>query len=65
MCADANLLWSGKIIPESVDIAKIFNNESIKCNLMCLNSNLMNQYIEYVADRLICIIRIFKNLQIN
>lgn len=42
-----------KIIKESVDIAKNFNNESIKCKLVGLNSNLMNQYIEYVADRLI------------
>ena len=41
------------IIIESVDIAKNFNNESIKCKLIGLNSNLMNQYIEYVADRLI------------
>jgi ribonucleotide reductase beta subunit family protein with ferritin-like domain len=40
------------IIKESVDIAKNFNLESIKCKLVGLNSSLMNQYIEYVADRL-------------
>lgn len=42
-----------KIIIESVNIAKNFNNESIKCKLIGLNSNLMNQYIEYIADRLV------------
>ena len=41
-----------QIIMESVDIAKNFNNNSIKCKLIGLNSDLMNQYIEYVADRL-------------
>jgi len=40
------------IIKESVDIAKNFSTESIKCKLVGLNSELMNQYIEYVADRL-------------
>jgi ribonucleotide reductase beta subunit family protein with ferritin-like domain len=40
------------IIKESVEIAKIFSTESIKCKLVGLNSELMNQYIEYVADRL-------------
>jgi ribonucleotide reductase beta subunit family protein with ferritin-like domain len=42
-----------KIVSESVEIAKNFNNESIKCKLVGLNSKLMNQYIEYVADRLV------------
>jgi len=41
-----------QIITESVNIAKNFNNDSIKCKLVGLNSNLMNQYIEYVADRI-------------
>lgn len=41
------------IVIESVEIAKNFNNESIKCKLVGLNSELMNQYIEYVADRLV------------
>lgn len=42
-----------QIVSEAVEIAKNFNNESIKCKLIGLNSNLMNQYIEYVADRLV------------
>jgi len=40
------------IIKDSVEIAKNFSIESIKCKLVGLNSDLMNQYIEYVADRL-------------
>lgn len=42
-----------RIVIESVEIAKNFNNESIKCKLVGLNSELMNQYTEYVADRLV------------
>lgn len=42
-----------QIVFESVEIAKNFNNESIKCKLVGLNANLMNQYVEYVADRLV------------
>jgi ribonucleoside-diphosphate reductase subunit M2 len=41
------------IVKESVEIAKNFNNDSIKIKLIGLNSDMMNQYIEYVADRLI------------
>ncbi len=41
-----------KIITESVDIASEFVNDSIQCKLIGLNSELMNQYIKYVADRL-------------
>lgn len=42
-----------KIITESVEIASHFVNESIQCKLVGLNANLMNQYIKYVADRLL------------
>lgn len=40
------------IIKEAVDIAKHFNSESIKCKLVGLNVDSMNQYIEYIGDRL-------------
>lgn len=40
------------IIKDSVEIAKNFNNESIKTKLIGLNSTLMNDYIEFIADRL-------------
>jgi len=41
------------IVKEAVIIAQNFINDSIKVKLIGLNSDLMNQYIEYVADRLI------------
>lgn len=37
---------------EAVDIAKRFNIDAIKVKLIGMNSDLMNQYMEYVADRL-------------
>ena len=40
------------IISEAVDIEKEFINESISVDLIGMNSNLMSQYIEYCADRL-------------
>ena len=63
-----NKLYYGElkqIIIESVDIAKNFNSDSIKCKMVGLNSDLMNQYIEYVADRLVVSLgypKIFKSL---
>jgi ribonucleotide reductase beta subunit family protein with ferritin-like domain len=41
------------IIYEAVDIEKEFICESLPCNLIGMNSNLMSQYIEFVADRLL------------
>jgi len=40
------------IIKEAVDIEKEFITESLPCNLIGMNSELMKQYIEFVADRL-------------
>jgi ribonucleoside-diphosphate reductase subunit M2 len=42
-----------KIIGEAVDIEKKFICESIPCKLIGMNADLMCQYIEYVADRLV------------
>ena len=42
-----------QIIKEAVEIEKEFITKSIPCNLIGMNSTLMEQYIEYVADRLI------------
>lgn len=42
-----------KIVTEAVEIEKNFINESIPCAMIGMNSDLMSQYIEYVADRLI------------
>jgi ribonucleoside-diphosphate reductase beta chain len=42
-----------KIIKESVEIEKEFIMDSIPCRLIGMNSDLMSQYIEFVADRLV------------
>ena len=41
------------IIKEAVAIEKEFIIESIPCRLIGMNSDLMSQYIEFVADRLV------------
>ena len=41
------------IIKEAVEIEKEFIIESIPCRLIGMNSDLMSEYIEFVADRLI------------
>lgn len=41
------------IMKEAVLISQEFITESIPCKFIGMNSNLMNTYIEYVADRLI------------
>jgi len=42
-----------EIIKDAVVIEKEFINESIPCKMIGMNADLMSQYIEYVADRLI------------
>ena len=41
------------IVTDAVEIEKNFINDSIPCAMIGMNSELMSQYIEYVADRLI------------
>jgi ribonucleoside-diphosphate reductase subunit M2 len=41
-----------EIIKEAVDIEKEFINDAIPCRMIGMNSTLMTQYIEFVADRL-------------
>lgn len=41
-----------EIIKDAVDIEKEFIIESIPCRMIGMNSSLMSQYIEFVADRL-------------
>ena len=41
------------LMKEAIDIEKKFITESIPCNLIGMNSKLMCQYIEYIADRLL------------
>ena len=42
-----------EIIKDAVEIEKEFINESIPCKMIGMNADLMSQYIEYVADRLV------------
>ena len=42
-----------ELIKEAVEIEKEFITESLPCRLIGMNSKLMSQYIEFVADRLI------------
>ena len=41
-----------EIMKSAVDMEQRFIIESIPCNLIGMNSNLMKEYIEFVADRL-------------
>ena len=41
-----------EIIKEAVEIEKEFITEALPCRLIGMNSKLMSQYIEFVADRL-------------
>jgi len=42
-----------QIISEAVDVEIVFINEALNCRLIGMNSDLMTQYIKFVADRLI------------
>ena len=43
-----------KIFSEAVEIEKEFITDSLPCNLIGMNNELMKQYIEFVSDRLLC-----------
>ena len=42
-----------EIVKEAVEIEKKFICESLRCRLIGMNDDLMSQYIEFVADRLV------------
>jgi ribonucleoside-diphosphate reductase subunit M2 len=48
------------IIKEAVELEKEFITESLPCNLIGMNMNLMKQYIEYVSDRLLLMLGLEK-----
>ncbi len=48
------------IIVEAVEIEKIFITEALNCRLLGINANLMNEYIEFVADNLLVNIKLEK-----
>lgn len=49
-----------EIIKEAVEIEKEFITDSLNCELIGMNSKLMSQYIEYIADRLLQMLNINK-----
>jgi ribonucleoside-diphosphate reductase beta chain len=49
-----------EIITEAVLIEKEFITESLSCELIGMNSKLMSQYIEYIADRLLLMLNLDK-----
>ena len=49
-----------EIIQEAVELEIEFITESLPCNLIGMNMNLMKQYIQYVADRLLLMFGIEK-----
>ena len=51
-----------EIVKEAVAIEKEFICEALPCKLIGMNSKLMKQYIEFVADRLIDTIGLYKGV---
>jgi hypothetical protein len=49
-----------EIVTEAVDIEREFICESLPCNLIGMNAELMKQYIEFVADRLVVALGVSK-----
>ncbi len=49
--SDVGIIYD--MVSNAVEIEKEFINESIPCSLIGMNSNMMKQYIEFCADRLI------------
>ncbi len=40
------------MLKDAVEIAKTFSDDAIQCKLIGMNTELMNQYLEYITDRL-------------
>ena len=56
-CSDDDIY---SIVKEAVMIEKEFITESLPCRLIGMNDNLMSQYIEFVADRLLLMLGLNK-----
>ena len=52
-----------EIVTNAVSIEKEFITESLSCELIGMNKNLMSQYIEYIADRLLLMFKLEKIYQ--
>ena len=53
------------IIKEAVELEKEFITESLPCDLIGMNKNLMKQYIEYVSDRLLLMFGLEKEYKVQ
>ena len=53
------------IIKEAVELEKEFITESLPCDLIGMNKNLMKQYIEYVSDRLLLMFGLEKEYKVK
>ena len=49
-----------EIVKEAVELEKEFITESLPCDLIGMNKNLMKKYIEYVSDRLLLMLGLEK-----
>ncbi len=56
-CSDKDIL---EIVKEAVSIEKEFITESLPCKLIGMNNDLMIEYIEYIADRLLLMLGLDK-----
>ena len=54
-----------EIIKEAVELEKEFITESLPCNLIGMNQDLMKQYIEYVSDRLLLMLGLEKIFRVE
>tara|TARA_B110000495_G_C22987150_1_gene580884 strand:- start:94 stop:1152 length:1059 start_codon:yes stop_codon:yes gene_type:complete len=54
-----------QIIKEAVELEKEFITESLPCNLIGMNMELMKQYIEYVSDRLLLMLGFDKEYNVS
>ena len=54
-----------EIIKEAVELEKEFITESLPCNLIGMNQELMKQYIEYVSDRLLLMLGLEKIFRVE
>jgi ribonucleoside-diphosphate reductase beta chain len=54
-----------KIILEAVEMTKDFNNDFIKSNMVGLSQNSMNQYTEYMTDRIFVMLNYEKKYKVE
>ncbi len=54
-----------EIIKEAVELEKEFITESLPCDLIGMNKDLMKQYIEYVSDRLLLMLGLEKIFNVS